>query len=202
MKCYKLLAIAKARRLFLAATIGLGWLGSSCAAPPPIVIQPAGDDNQPLAQPGVFGFINGIDRSSTLLGDMWGLRSALSRLGITLAIQETSEYLGNLTGGVQKGFAYDGLTQVVMQLDTRRAFGHYGGTFNVSALNIHGQNLSATNLYSLQTASGIEADQATRLWELWYDQKFLDEDRLDIKIGQQSLDQEFMVNSNGMYWTA
>ena len=52
----------------------------------------------------------------------------------------------------------------------------------------------------MQTASGIEADRATRLWELWYDQKFLEEDRLDIKIGQQSLDQEFMVSQNASYF--
>ena len=79
-----------------------------------------------------------------------------------------------------------------------RAFGWYGGTFNVSALQIHGRNLSADNLLTLQTASGIEADRATRLWELWYQQKFLEEDRLDIKIGQQSLDQEFMVSQNAL----
>jgi hypothetical protein len=52
---------------------------------------------------------------------------------------------------------------------------------------------------TLQTASGIEADRATRLWELWYQQKFLDEDRLDMKIGQQSLDQEFMVSQNALF---
>jgi porin len=34
------------------------------------------------------------------------------------------------------------------------------------------------------------------LWELCYQQKFLEEDRLDIKVGQQSLDQEFMVSQN------
>ena len=85
---------------------------------------------------------------------------------------------------------------MVLQLDTKRAFGWYGGTFNVSALQIHGSNLSADNLLTLQTASGIEADRSTRLWELWYQQKFLEEDRLDIKIGQQSLDQEFMVSQN------
>ncbi len=51
---------------------------------------------------------------------------------------------------------------------------------------------------TLQTASGIEADPASRLWELWYQQKF--RDALDVKIGQQSLDQEFMVNQNGGYF--
>jgi porin len=38
--------------------------------------------------------------------------------------------------------------------------------------------------------TGIEADPAIRLWELWYQQKF--SDKFDIKIGEQSLDQEFM----------
>jgi porin len=137
-----------------------------------------------------------LRRSNYLFGDMWGLRPLLGRFGMTLSILETSEVLGNLSGGVQRGFAYDGLTQGVLQLDTQRAFQLYGGTFNVSALQIHGNNLSAQNLYSLQTASGIEADRATRLWELWYQQKFLVEDRLDVKVGQQSLDQEFMVSQN------
>ncbi|MTJ83510.1 MAG: carbohydrate porin [Telmatospirillum sp.] len=147
-------------------------------------------------QDGVFGFVDGISRSSMLLGDMWGLRPFLARYGATLTIQETSEILGNATGGIHKGAAYDGLTQATLQVDTQRAFGLKGGTFNVSGLQIHGRNLSADNLQSLQTASGIEADRATRLWELWYQQKFLDEDRLDIKIGQQSIDQEFMTSQN------
>jgi porin len=137
-----------------------------------------------------------LRRSNYLFGDMWGLRPWLSRYGMTLSILETSEVLGNLSGGVQRGFAYDGLTQAILQMDTQRAFQLYGGTFNISALQIHGNNLSAQNLYTLQTASGIEADRATRLWELWYQQKFLEEDRMDVKVGQQSLDQEFMVSQN------
>jgi porin len=175
-------------------------LSSAHAAPPPISIPVAPDDVQAAPSGGAFGFLDGINRSSTLLGEMWGLRSALSRHGISLAIQETSEYLGNTSGGIRKGFEYDGLTQAVLQLNTQRAFGLYGGLFNISALQIHGQNLSANNLQTLQTASGIEADRSTRLWELWYDQKFLDEDRLDIKVGQQSLDQEFMVSTNALYF--
>jgi porin len=143
-----------------------------------------------------FGFLSGIERSGNLLGDMWGARPWLSQYGVTFGLQETSEVLGNATGGLHQSADYDGLTQMAVQMDTQRAFGFYGGTFNASALQIHGRSLSADNLDTLQTSSGIEADRATRLWELWYDQKFLDEDRLDMKLGQQSLDQEFMVSQN------
>ena len=152
------------------------------------------------ASKGFFGFLAGINRSNVLLGDMWGLRTNLSRHGISLAIVETSEQLGNLTGGSQKGTAYDGLTQVVSQLDTQRAFGLYGGLANISLLNLHGSNLSTNNLQSLQTASGIEGNPSTRLWEAWYDQKFLDQNRLSVRAGQQSLDQEFIVSSNALYF--
>lgn len=145
-------------------------------------------------------FLSNLRRSNYLLGDLFGLRTFLSKYGITLIAQETSEILGNPKGGTQKGAQYDGLTQVVMQLNTQRAFGFYGGTLNVSGLQIHGQNFSADNLATIQTSSGIEADRGARLWELWYDQKFLEEDRLDIKVGQQSVDQEFMVSTNALYF--
>jgi porin len=42
---------------------------------------------------GPFGFLNGISRSDFLLGDMWGLRTALAKYGISSALQETSEVL-------------------------------------------------------------------------------------------------------------
>ncbi len=130
---------------------------------------------------------------SNLLGDIGGLRSTLGDYGISLGLTETSELLGNTSGGVKRGIAYDGLTTLTLGLDTEKAFGWYGGTFNVSGLNIHGQNLSQNNLQDTQTASGIEADTGTRLWEAWYQQKF-DRDLMDIKIGQQSIDQEFIVS--------
>ena len=57
--------------------------------------------------------------------------------------------------------------------------------------------MSAKNLGVLQTATGIEADNAFRLWELWYQQSFLN-NQYDVKIGQQSPDQEFMVSSNAL----
>jgi len=170
------------------------------AAPPPISVpisseQAAGGQTADLTT-----FLSNLKRTNFLLGDLFGVRTFLSQYGISFALQETSEVLGNANGGTRKGAAYDGLTQAVLQLSTQRAFGLYGGLFNVSALQIHGHNLSTDNLSTLQTASGIEADRATRLWELWYDQKFLEEDRLDVRVGQQSLDQEFIVSLNANYF--
>jgi porin len=187
------------RLLTAGIALAFGFLATAALAAPPQLQGPTDEDlRNSSASPGLFGFTNNLERSGYLLGDMWGLRPFLARSGITFGLQETSEILGNVTGGAHTGFDYDGLTTMSIQLDTKRAFGWYGGTFNASALQIHGRNLSADNLSSLQTSSGIEADRATRLWELWYQQKFLDEDRLDVKIGQQSLDQEFMVSQNAL----
>lgn len=152
---------------------------------------PAGP-SAPAEKPDFFASLFAPSRS-TLLGDMGGLRTAIGRYGLSFGLQETDEVFGNLTGGVHTGFAYDGLTEMSLGLDTQKAFGWSGGTFNVSALQIHGRSLSADNLDTLQTASGIEADRSTRLWELWFQQAVMD-GLADIKIGQQSIDQEFMVS--------
>ncbi|MGB9153699.1 MAG: carbohydrate porin, partial [Alphaproteobacteria bacterium] len=175
---------------------------TALASAPPIVmkVDPDSIDQDQPTNNGAFGFMDGISRSQTMLGGMWGLRPWLSQYGVSFNLQETSEELGNVSGGARQGFDYDGLTQMNVQMDTQRAFGWYGGTFNASALQIHGSDLSAKNLDTLQTSSGIESPRATRLWEFWYQQKFLDEDRLDVKVGQQSLDQEFMVSSNANYF--
>jgi porin len=172
--------------------------GGVAVASPPALSVPISSTDDGAGPQGFGGFLSGLKKSNYLLGNLFGVRTELSRFGMSLAVQETSEVLGNATGGVHTGADYDGLTQAILQMDTQRAFGWHGGLFNVSALQIHGRNLSADNLATIQTASGIEADRATRLWELWYDQKFLPEDRADIKIGQQSVDQEFIVSQNAL----
>ncbi|WP_322012387.1 carbohydrate porin [Paraburkholderia sp. J12] len=135
----------------------------------------------------------GLWDRSNLLGDMGGLRSWMGNYGVTFGLQETSEYMNNLSGGTHRGGAYDGVTQFGFGLDTQKVFGLPGGIFNVSGLQIHGTNLSERNLQTLQLATGVEADAGTRLWELWYQQSLLG-GKVDVKVGQQSLDQEFMVS--------
>jgi porin len=138
-------------------------------------------------------FTTGLWTRGNLLGDAGGLRSTLWGYGITFGIQDFNEAWGNVSGGIQRGASYDGVTLMSVGLDTLRAFGWQGGTFNISAWNIRGRSISTDNLLNLQTVSGILASPTTRLWEIWFQQSFLD-GRFDVKVGQQSIDQEFMVS--------
>ncbi|HVE21662.1 MAG TPA: carbohydrate porin [Acidocella sp.] len=131
--------------------------------------------------------------NSGLLGDMGGLRTILGKEGVTLGITDSENLLANVSGGVKQGATMQGVTTATLDVDTEKAFRLQGGTFHASALQIHGQSLSPSYLDDLQTANGNEAENATRLWELWYDQAF-DESRADVKIGQQSIDNEFLVS--------
>ncbi|MDR3557534.1 MAG: carbohydrate porin [Syntrophobacteraceae bacterium] len=135
----------------------------------------------------------GLWERSNLLGDMGGLRTMLGDHGITFSLSETSEVLGNVTGGVKLGWDYEGATTMSLNLDADKAFGWKGGTFFVSALQLHGRGLSADYLYNINTVSGIEAQRTTRLWDLWYQQAFAG-GKADVKIGQIGIDQEFIVS--------
>jgi porin len=201
-------SVAQAGRMALAAGLALLPMNTVRAqAPQPAQVPQPASQSSPVSSappPGPVpptppGLLQSLQTQSSLLGDMLGVRPWLAARGITTGINETSEVLANVTGGVKTGPAYDGLTLLSAGLDTERAFGWHGGTFNLSALWIHGRNLSQDNLGQnaggiLQTPSGIEAERTFRLWEAWFDQA-TPGGNADIKIGQQSIDQEFITST-------
>src|SRR4051812_17325657 len=99
------------------------------AATPPATAGAAPAEGAPAgAAPAKSGFLTDIWSRNTLLGNLGGLRDRLAEYGITIGLQETSEVLGNVTGGVHTGFAYDGATLMKLNVDTEKAFGLPGGT--------------------------------------------------------------------------
>lgn len=125
-----------------------------------------------------------------------GLLTSLASRGISLGLQDSETLLGNVSGGIRQGSAMQGLTIATLDVDTDRALGYPGGTFHVSALQIHGNNsFSSAYVGSLQTANGNAATNTTRLWTLWYQQSFV-RGAFNVRIGQQSLDQEFIVSDD------
>ena len=145
------------------ACMGLASGTAFAATPTPDVsaAQTAEIANAPEADTKIeakpVGQWTGLWTRSTLFGDMGGSRSGLGKYGISLLATETSEYLANVRGGLGQHGDYDGLTTVTLGLDTQKAFGWDGGTFNISALNIPGRNLSSDSTGTLNNAIGIDA---------------------------------------------
>ena len=134
-----------------------------------------------------------LSTRSNLLGDIGGIRPIFDRYGVSFGLNETTEALGNPTGGMKRGAIVEGLTQMSVGIDLAKALGLQGGLFNVSALQIHGRGLSFADIQNFNVISSIEADPATRLNELWFQQSFFD-DMFDVKVGQQSADLEFITS--------
>lgn len=133
------------------------------------------------------------DRAN-LFGRWGGLRPGLAARGVTFGVQETSEVLGNPTGGTRQAVAYEGLLQMSLGVDLGTAIGLSGGTFNVSAYQIHGRGLSQNALgNNLNTVSSLEASRGTLLFELWYEQVFFG-GAVAVRVGQMAADQEFMIS--------
>ena len=166
--------------------------GSQPAAPE----QPAGATSTTPEPPDASGLKGDLMTRSALLGDPWGIRSALIARGISLGLTETSEVLGNATGGVHRGVIYEGLAAATLGIDTGKLFGLEGGNISVSAYEVHGRGLSANNLDNLSTISSIEADRSLRLFEAWYEQSLF-AGKVAIRIGQQAADQEFLISQYG-----
>ncbi len=74
-----------------------------------------------------------------------------------------------------------------------KAIGWSGLTFFTNGYQIHGQSISALNLGVLMPVSFIEALPATRLFELWLEQKLMG-DNLTLRFGQLSADSEFAIS--------
>ena len=145
----------------------------------------------PPAEP---GFTTGLWTRGNLLGDAGGVRSALWNYGITFGIQDINEVWGNVSGGIQRGADYDGA-----DADERRA--RHATRVRLAGRHVQRQRAGTsaaaasapTTCSTCRPSSGILATPTTRLWEVWYQQSFLD-GRFDVKLGQQSLDQEFMTS--------
>jgi porin len=71
-----------------------------------------------------------------------------------------------------------------------------GLSFFANGYQIHGESITAEDLGALMPVSFIEATPATRLFELWLEQKLLD-DKISIRFGQLAADSEFLLSEGG-----
>ena len=119
-------------------------------------------------------------------------KKGLYDLGYNLQLDYFADGLSNPTGGVRQGAVYEGILYMVLDADLAKIAGMDGLSFRVNAYQIHGGQLSASNILSLATVDSIEARPGTRLFELWVEQNI--NNMMSIRIGQLAADNQFLIS--------
>ncbi len=132
---------------------------------------------------------------TTITGDWSGFRKRLHDDGVTITITQTSDALGNVSGGLRTGTAYDGVLQMQGDFDMDRLTGWTGGKVHISGYVIQGQGLSNKDIGNLLTVTSVEADPGVRLGEFYISQSLLN-NTVTIKVGQILADQNFAISNS------
>ncbi len=101
---------------------------------------------------------------------------------------------GNLSGGIQTGFAYMGMANLMIETDLEKARLIKGGKIFLNAANIHATRSLTELTGDIQVSSNIDAGNHTYLQELWYKQVL---GNLELTFGLQDLNVEFACSDHG-----
>src|SRR5215475_13720027 len=121
-------------------------------------------------------------------------RQAPADAGVQFGVTYIGEGLANVSGGVRTGAIYTGRLDLGTTIDLEKVAGWTGATFHANMFQIHGDGLSRSYIGNLMLVSGVEALPATRLYELWVEQKLLG-GKIAVRVGQQASDVEFFDSS-------
>jgi porin len=140
----------------------------------------------------------GIPEDAAFKADIGGVRQALARGGIGVGGYYYGESFYNW-GGFDEGGEYDGVLELYVNMDMGKVIGWKGLCFFANGYQIHGNSITAANIGSLMPVSNLEATDATRLFELWFEQHMFN-DKVTVKIGQLAADAEFVISEGGGYF--
>jgi len=119
------------------------------------------------------------------------LPNPFEKTGVKFAVTYIGEVLGNPTGGAKRGTAYEDRINFATDVDFEKLIGLKQLTFHANVFQIDGGGLSRGALLNFLVVSGIEALPTTRLYEIWFEQKW--GTKLALRAGQLAADTEFMT---------
>lgn len=130
----------------------------------------------------------------TVSGDWGGVRTQLSQRGIDFDLTYTGEVFANLSGGLQRGAAYEDLIRFQVDADLEKLIGWRGGSARVAVDQIDNGGRNAEDLVgALSDPSNIDARPTTRLLTLWVQRELGDAG--SARIGQLDASNDFLVSS-------
>ena len=142
---------------------------------------------------GKFALAGDESSSAQLLGDWGGVRTSLEDFGITVESILTVDFIRNVHGAIDKDSSVLGNYDLIFNADTEAMTLWHGGTLSVYLLgNANDGTLPSQFIGDLQASDNIEADEALKVYEAWYEQSFLD-NQLGLLFGLHDYNSEFYV---------
>lgn len=132
----------------------------------------------------------------TATGDWFGVRNVLLDHGVDFFGGFTTEVWGNTTGGIGTGAVSTSLFDFGVEIDLEKLVSWKGATIHNSWFAPMGKDLSSEYVGNLFTVSNAAAFNSLYLYELWFQQNFL-EDAISIRFGQLAADTEFAGSDYG-----
>src|SRR6185437_6476345 len=119
------------------------------------------------------------------------LPNPLEKQGVKFAITYIGEGLGNPTGGLKQGSAYEDRINFAADVDFEKLVGLKQLTFHANVFQIDASALSRGSILNYLDVSFIDALPTTRLYEIWFEQTW--GTKLALRAGQLAADTEFMT---------
>ncbi|MEX6664421.1 carbohydrate porin [Pseudomonas sp. W2-17] len=136
--------------------------------------------------------------SPWMLGDWGGKRSELSEQGYDFKLDSVVEVGSNLHGGYHhdKATRYSDQFALGAHMDLQKILGWHDAEFQLTLTNRNGDNISNDRVGDPRTGTISSSQEVwgrgnvTRLTDLWYQQKFLDQ-TLSVKVGRFNEGEDF-----------
>jgi porin len=127
-------------------------------------------------------------------GDPTGLREWLAKHGVTYNLIYTNDVLANVRGGNRRGVIDQGKLEAALSIDFEKLAGLNGLSFFANVFQIHNTGrIRRDYVGGINTIAAIEAVPATRLSELWLEQKLWN-GNASVRFGQLAADVEFFFS--------
>ncbi len=141
---------------------------------------------------------SGISDEAAYKLDPGGVRQVFAKAGIAVGGAYYGETFYNW-GGFDQGGEYDGVLEIDVYADMKKLGLWKGLCFFANGYQIHGNSITAANIGALMPVSNLEATDATRLFELWFEQTMFNE-KVAVRFGQLAADAEFIISEGGGFF--
>ena len=131
-------------------------------------------------------------------GDPTGLRALMAAYGVTFNFIYLNDVLGNVNGGLRRGFIDQGLLVYNMTVDFEKLIGWQGLSLYTNGFLIHDTGrIRRDYVGGINTIAAIEAVPTGRLSELWLEQSVWN-GGASLRAGQLAADAEFFWADAGI----